>query len=234
MKNVLIVTSLCLLFASTSVFGLQNFNVTMTADNAYAIYWGDAVSATALIGNATNLTAGAIWSTESYALPVPDISYIYIAAWSDDSVKQGLLADFTNITLGGQVLSGDPIWEVTATGINLGNTDPPPTLANLTTAILNANAGSNPSLGWVPNTPSPLTNAAGGIHGGAIVGIDGAARWMWYNSGLDSNPSAPFSGFNHNEYLIFRIPVVVPEPATIALLAFGSIAMLHKRKTSVR
>ncbi|MDO8303391.1 MAG: hypothetical protein Q7T18_09125, partial [Sedimentisphaerales bacterium] len=218
MKKVLVITSLCLLFASTSVFGSQTFNVTMTADNVYAIYYGDAVSATALLGNATNLVAADIWSPESYSLTVPDISYIYIAAWSDDAVKQGLLADFANLTLGGQVLSGDPIWEVTATGLNLGNTDPPPTLANLTTAILNANAGTNPSFGWVPNTPSPLTNSAGGIHGVTIAGIDGAARWMWYNSGLDSNPSAPFSGFNHNEYLIYRIPVVAPEPATMCLL----------------
>ena len=209
----------------------QTFNVTMTVDNAYAIYYGDSVSATAMLGSATNLLAADIWSVEVYSLTVPDISNIYIAAWSDDSVIQGVLADFQNTTSGGQVLSGDPIWEVTATGINLDNVSPPPTLAQLTTEILNANAGTNPSSGWVPNTPSALTNVAGGIHGGAIGGIDDDARWMWYDSGLDSSPDAPFDGFNHNEYLIFRIPVTAPEPMTVALLGLGSVALFRRKRS---
>lgn len=208
----------------------QTFDVVMTADNAYAIYLGDAVSATSMEGSATNLTAGQIWSPETYSLTAPDLSYIYIAAWSDDVTKQGLLADFNNLTLGGSVLSGDPQWDVTATGINLGNIDPPPTLPNLSAQIVLANAGSNPSGGWVTPTASPLNNAAGGIHGVTIAGIDPLAHWMWYDSGLDGSPNAPFDGFNHQEYLIFRIPVTAPEPTTAGLILLGGVAMLTRRR----
>ena len=234
-----LMAALLILGISSTAIGSQTFNVDMTADNVYAIYTGDQFSATTLIGNATNLLAADIWSIESYSLTVPDLSYVYIAAWSDDSVIQGLLADFQNITLGEQVLSGDPRWKVTSTGLNLGNTDPPPTLATMTAQILLANANGTPSGGWVANTASPNDNAAGGIHGGTIGGIDGAARWMWYDSGLDTSPPTfapiPFDGFNHEEFLIFRMPVipedtVVPEPASFAPLMFLGLAWIRKRR----
>ena len=236
--GVWLMTALLALGFSGTAPGSQTFNVNMTADNVYAIYTGDQFSATSLIGNATNTTAGMIWSIESYSLTVPDLSYIYIAAWSDDSVIQGLLADFQNITLGEQVLSGDPRWKVTSTGMNLGNLDPPPTLATMTTQILLANANGTPSGGWVANTPSPNDNAAGGIHGGTISGIDGSAHWMWYDSGLDTtspiNAPIPFDGFNHQEFLIFRMPVipddVIPEPTSFAPLMFAALAWIRKRR----
>jgi len=210
-------------------FGQQTFNVTMTADNVYAIYLGDSVSATSLLGNATNLTAGDIWVPETYSLTAPNLSYIYITAWSDDIIKQGLLADFNNITLGGSVLSGDPQWQVTATGLNRGNVDPPPSLGDLTTQILLANAGTNPSAGWTTPAVSSLTNGAGGIHGVTIAGISSNARWMWYDSGLDTSSGAPFDGFDHDEYLIFRIPVIAPEPHTAILVAIGGLILAHRR-----
>ena len=224
---------------SSTAMGSQTFNVTMTVDNCYAIYTGDQLSASSLIGSAYNTTAGMIWVTESYSLTVPDLSYVYIAAWSDDAVLQGCLADFQNITLGEQVLSGDPRWEVTSTGIDLDNGSPNPTLGTMTAQILLANAGSTPSGGWVPNTPSPLDNASGGIHGGTIGGIDGTARWMWYDSGLDTSPPSlaaiPFDGFNHQEFLIFRMPVipvdtVIPEPASFAPLMFAGLLWIRKRR----
>ena len=232
MRRVLIVTmcAATLLATGATARAQQTFDVTMTADNVYAIYHGDSVSAVALLGNATNLLAADIWSTESYSLTLPDLSFVYIAAWSDDSVKQGLLADFTNLTLGGQVLSGEPLWEVTATGQNLGNWDAPPSLADLTAQIVLANAGSNPSGGWVPNTPSVLNNGAGGIHPQTIGAIDPDARWMWYDSGGDGAADAPFNGFDHDEYLIFRIPVNVPEPTALAALTAGWLITVVRRR----
>ena len=225
-----------LLATGGSAAASQTFDVTMTADNAYAIYYGDAFSATAMMGWAKNLLAGQIWSTESYSLTVPDSSWIYIAGWSDDYVKQGVLADFTNMTLGGNVLSGNSPWEVTARGIDLDNGSSPPSLANMTTEILAANAGSNPSGGWVTPTASPLRNADGGIHSVTIGSIDDDAYWMWYESGMDTtSPNSPFTvpyvGFNHDEFLIFRVPVTAPEPATMSLLALGGLAMLRRRRT---
>lgn len=224
-----------LLLAATVAPAQQNFDVTMTTDNAYAIYYGDDVSATAQLGWAENLTAGDIWSTESYSLTVPDSSWIYIAAWSDDKVKQGVLADFTNLTIGGQVLSGNSPWQVAATGIDLDNGASPPSLLSMSTQIVAANAGTNPSLGWVTPTASPLRNADGGIHSVVISGIDDDAYWMWYDSGLDTtsaNPpfTVPSTGFNHDEYLIFRIPVTAPEPATMSVLGIGCLALLRRRR----
>lgn len=117
------------------------------------------------------------------------------------------MADFTNTTTG-LVLSGDSRREVTATGLNLNFLSTAPTLADLTTQIGLANAGTNPSGGWKPITASTLTNSQGSNFYGTISGIAGAARWMWWNSGNDPSATAPFSpGFNHSEYLIFRLPI---------------------------
>ncbi len=233
-----VVAALVLLLGAVhAADGQQLFDVTMTADNAYQFYYGDGVSATVDMGGAVNTTPTAIWGTESYSVTIPDSSWIYIAAWSDDSVKQGLIADFTNLTLGGQVLSGNTPWEVTATGIDLDDASPSPSLALMTAEILNANAGTNPSLGWVTPTASSLTNVAGGIHAVTISGIDDNARWMWYDNGLDTTSlNPPFTvpitppGFNHDEFLIFRIPVTVPEPASMSLLLLGGIGLVARRK----
>ncbi len=233
----LLPAAIILLLTAVGASGAQNFDVTMTTDNAYAIYYGDEFSATTWLGGAVNTTAGMIWSTESYSLTIPDSSWIYIAAWSDDSVMQGVLADFTNLTIGGQIVSGNTPWEVTATGVDLDNWSPAPSLAGLTTEILNANAGANPSLGWVMPTASALTNVAGGIHPATISGIDDDARWMWYDSGNDTTSANPpftvppgSSGFNHDEYLIFRIPVEAPEPVTMSMLGLGGLGLLARRR----
>ncbi len=225
------------LMASTNIAtATQTFDVIVTSDNAYAIYIGDLAgdpNTLTLEGWAVNTTASQIWSTESYpSVSVPDAYYIYIAVWSDDQVIQGFLADFDNITSGGKVLSGEPQWEVTATGIDLDNNDLAPTLVDLGAQIALANLGTNPSGGWVANTPSPLSNGDGGIHNPLITigNIDDDAHWMWYDSGMDGSATAPFDGFNHDEYLIFRIPVTAPEPASLGLLAIGGLALLRRRR----
>lgn len=230
--SVLSVIAVVGLFTETPVLGVQNFDINMTVDNAYALYLGTPTTATSLEFSATNLTAGEIFAPEAFSLSAPDLSFVYIATWSDDSVIQGALADFENTTSGGTVISGSAPWEVTATGIDKDNLDSPPTLADLTTQIGLANAGTNPSSGWVTPTASPLTNGAGGIHAVSISAIDTNARWMWYDSGNHAHPDAPFQGFNHDEYQIFRIPVTAPEPATLAVLSTCAALTLRRRRSS--
>ncbi len=130
--------------------------------------------------------------------------------------------------------SNDPQWQVMATG--LGSAAPytgsAANLALLSGEIVDANGGGNPSGGWVNLTAGP---ANGSAPWGAISGIDAAARWVWYSSNGDSDPTSP--GFNHNEWLVSRVavaatpdvsvPVVpgIPEPGTAALMLLGLLGL---------
>jgi len=40
---------------------------------------------------------------------------------------------------------------------------------------------------------------------------------------------SPLAGFNHDEFLVFRVPGVAPEPASLLLLAVSGIAVFRKR-----
>lgn len=198
-------------------------NVAVTADNVFAIYTGTQTAAE------TFVTADNDWTTTaSFSFNLPDDRYIYVAAWSDDLVAQAFLGQFTNATTGYRFYSSDPQWQVTATGIDkdrIGSdfmTDVP-SLVELSAQILLANAGTNPSGGWVSTAVGPF-NGAGPW--GLRPGIDAQARWSWYDTGQDPNPGAPFtSGYDHDEYLIFRIAVAatptIPEPGSLALVALA-------------
>lgn len=198
--------------------------VTLTADNHYALFTGDEDGITlTLIGN-NELGAGGgpgtyNWSlAESYSFDTDD-DYIYIVAWSDDHVAQGVLAAFT--IDGTPVLSGDPAWEVFATDLDLDDGSAVPASAAVGAQISLANSSN----GW--ETP-----ALGGTNGvapwGTIAGIDSAARWMWRLAPDQIDAFAP--GNDHGEYLIFRLPLggEVPEPGTLALLLFA-VPLLRPR-----
>ncbi|HYO80525.1 MAG TPA: PEP-CTERM sorting domain-containing protein, partial [Bryobacteraceae bacterium] len=126
--------------------------------------------------------------------------------------------------------SNDPQWQVTATG--LGSAAPytgdAADLTLLSQEIVKANAGTNPSNGWVGFTAGPVN---GGGPWATRPGIDAAARWVWYSSNGDPDPTTP--GANHDEWLAFRISVAatpteaVPEPGTFMVvgLALASVGL---------
>lgn len=197
-----------------------SIRVNMTVDNSYALFYGTSTQATTFVG------ADFSWpSVESYNFNLPADHYLYVVTASDLSVAQGFLGQFENLDSGYKFYSNDPQWQVMATG--LGSTGAPYTgsgadLALLSSEIQDANAGGNASNGWTALTAGPTNGSA---PWGLLAGIDSAARWVWYSSNGDLDPTSP--GFNHDEWLVFRIAVAarptesVPLPGTIALLCLG-------------
>lgn len=201
------------------------FEVDVTVDNSYALYYGTETQATTFVGSDNNWT-----NTETYNFDLPTNNFIYVVTQSDLAVAQGFLAQFTNLTNNDRFYSNDSQWQVTATG-RFGfapYTASASDFAELTSQLLLANANNNPSGGWVATTAG---DANGASPWWSRPNIDAAARWSWYNSDNRANPT--IGGFNHDEYLIFRISVgatSVPEPSAILLFGLGLLGLSFARK----
>jgi len=203
-----------------------DFDVVITADNRYDLYTGDFSSVDTHVGGAFATLAAHIFSAESYSLTLPENGYLYIVTWSDVAVYQGVLAEFTSNL--GTIYSGSQ-WEVFAVGDRPAVAAPARTLADVTAQIMIANSGGGPSNGWVPATGG-MANNSSSLWGGQIPAINPAADWMWYDSGRDPRSNAPFLGFDHDEYLIFRLPVNIPTPGSLALMGLAAPIALRRRR----
>lgn len=220
--------------AALSLFGAVSapafadlIQVKMTVDNSYALFYGTQNAATHFVG------ADYSWPTvETYNFNLPTNQYLYVVTASDRAVAQGFLGQFENLTTGYKFYSQDPQWQVMATGLgaNAPYTGSTANLNLLTSEILDANAGGNVSNGWVGLTAGPSNGAA---PWGTLGGIDSSARWVWYSANGDPDPTTP--GYNHAEWLVFRIPVAaapVPEPETWAMMiaGLGALGFVARRR----
>jgi len=194
---------------------------TITADNHYALF-GDSGGEIFFVGANEQGSGGDPgrynWSqAETWLFDSSDS--IYIAAWSDDRVAQGLLAEFD--TGRDWIRTGDPGWEVFTTGIDLDDGSPPPTAAQITEQIALADAGGL----WQTPHVGP-DNDRHTRPWGRIDGISDEANWIWADAEGVSDPLR--TGGDFGEFLIFR--TAVPAPGPIALLASAAGLTLIRRR----
>jgi hypothetical protein len=118
------------------------------------------------------------YGPEMYSVPAaeaPANAYFYVVAWADENITQGLIGRFTRVGAL-PLLTGDPKWDVCATGLEyntaIPDQRPGPTkeIINQQISVCNAGSGdeSTSSGGWV-NSQGPITP---GAVGKLVVGSD--------------------------------------------------------------
>ncbi|MFV8749762.1 hypothetical protein ACNOYE_04335 [Nannocystaceae bacterium ST9] len=230
----------------------SDIEVVITADNAYGFGYGSIDLIDNYYGGIENTTAGQIFNCgegpELYMIPADvaeSATHLYIVAWADSSVTQGVLGRFRRLGgfggFGEAVLTGDPGWEVCATGIDYqpGSGGPPLMQVNQLIGSCNADA-LNPattSVGWVDEVGTQFGAVAVGednttpYNGGPQAGnefpltcqmdMPPETHWMWFNwdpQNVIWPQTSPFlwpggNGNPDHQFLIFRLAAeLIPEP----------------------
>jgi hypothetical protein len=190
----------------------SDIEVVITADNAYSFAYGTESDVAKFFGGVEATTAGEIFNCgegpEKYVVPAADAlnaTYLYIIAWDDSSVTNGVLARFRRKGGGGgfgeDVFTGTKGWQACATGVQYNVGTGGPTLAVINEYINKCNAGmldpNTTSGGWVDEVGTPIGAVAFGednttpYDGGPKAGnefplvcpmdMPAEARWMWFN-----------------------------------------------------
>ncbi len=231
------------LLAMTPLVQADDWDIYITVDNQYDVYFGTPTTTNFFAGGDTN------WTTVDYyqALGRLPTDYLYVATASDYSTAQGFIGTFINTTTGNSINTGDLAWEVFPAGAYAA-TNPyspgswPSSLMPTQSEVDNAIAYATANNLWVAptgatgydNDPSTSILPNTWEWGWYFSSIDISASWIWYDSGNDTAPPtyapAPLDGFNHDEFLVFRIAgAAVPEPTTLGLLLIGTLG-LNRRK----
>lgn len=227
----------------------SDIEIVITADNAYGFAYGTDDNISMYWGGIENTTAGQIFNCgegpEKYVVPAAEAdsaSFLYIIAWADSSVTQGVLARFRRKDGGGvfgeDVFTGTKGWEVCATGVDYQPGSGGPSLQVINDHIVKCNQGvldpNTTSVGWVDEVGTQYGAVAFGednttpYNGGPMVGnefplvcpmdMPAEAKWMWFDWGNVQPPQSPFmwpggNGNPDHQYLIFRFAAeLVPIP----------------------
>jgi hypothetical protein len=201
-------------------------NFVMTADNHYAIYnfvGGSGGPGTTLSFVGTNEIGSAgspgeyNWSEAEAWSFTNTTGQVYVAAWSDDSYSQALLAQVFADTL--PLHSGNAAWEVYPTNLDLDDFDIAPTTTQMEGYISTADAGSL----W----ETPYVGGNNGVGPwGTIAGITNDARWTWWNN--PNQPDPLNGGSADGEFIIFRL--TVPTPGVGVVAGLGMLMASRRRR----
>lgn len=167
----------------------------------------------------------------------PSTDYLYVATASDFGGLQGFLAEFQNTTQNLSIKTGDGSWDVFPAGQYLQqiNSNWPaawpyltmPTQAEVGQAIAYASANNL----WVnPSTGPGYTNvSSNNPWGRTFSSIPTNTDFIWHDTGRDNSSIAPFDGFNHDEFLVFRVaPVPEPSAGLLDLVSAMSLCLIRR------
>ncbi|PYP89194.1 MAG: hypothetical protein DMF61_04300 [Blastocatellia bacterium AA13] len=201
-------------------------NLGIACDNNFAVYLGSCCSANALVGNNSCDLNECIRHGQAYTISgITGDSFLYVVAWSDSGVAQGLLASLgpgpMTAIPPSKILGGDSRWQVFSTGIAFPGS-PPAGSGNTIHPTKKFQKILNQQIGFAcdNNLWQTPVNGATNVSGNNVAGagalappvsvVDPNARWMWFQSSKPAcagvqSPFAP--GCDHGEYLIFRLPL---------------------------
>jgi hypothetical protein len=187
-------------------------DVRITADNHYALYYGNAIDGLTLVGMneiGRNGNPGLYnWSeAEFWSFDMDDDDGIYIAGWSDGKVAQALIGEF-HIN-GEKLYTNTQDWLYKSGNKNLDDGDLAPT-ADEIKALIGGTWGA-------------VNNALD--HGvypwGQIAGIAPDANWIW------GTPDMNNTGSDAAELQLFRTKALpTPEPDTFTLFSLAFLTLL--------
>ena len=146
----------------------------MTADNFFMICHGNPLVCTSASDTWQNAVAVNLMAT----MPVSSTDHVYVVAWSDNDIAQGLLGELNGVPTG---LSEWEVHPADSDRVTLANA---PTTSQVDAEIAVANATNS----WFPVIGGP-NNDGSGLYWSAIATIASSAQWIWFDSGNDPSPN---------------------------------------------
>ena len=197
-----------------------------TCDNSYSVWVGNANSVVTKLLEATNPEAADIAHGGSAADKSDSGRLPLHRAWSDDERVNGLLGSFTGAVT---VHTGDPAGAFCRRGGTKGTTN-----FRISTRSTRRSPPPCPTDWVVPFVGAPNVLPLSPVERGTRYQwhrerslLDVARQREGYPAEISRSPYVPFAGFNHDEFLIFRIPFDEFEPTTPGNITYNCEASTH-------